>query len=101
MKFRVFLKFEVFYLPLESLKFHFPRRTCGVPKGVVNFMGSEMNVPAKFVPENSFLKNGVGLKLRGVLIRSNAIYVRIYIYIYIYIYSGFGGLGVACWPLVP
>ena len=21
--------------------------------------------------------------------------------IYIYIYSGFGGLGVACWPLVP
>ena len=26
---------------------------------------------------------------------------HIYIYIYIYIYSGFGGLGVACWPLVP
>ena len=22
-------------------------------------------------------------------------------YEYIYIYSGFGGLGVACWPLVP
>jgi hypothetical protein len=27
--------------------------------------------------------------------------VIIYIYIYIYIYSGFGGLEVACWPLVP
>ena len=25
----------------------------------------------------------------------------IYIYIYIYIYTGFGGLEVACWPLVP
>jgi len=25
----------------------------------------------------------------------------IYIYIYIYIYNGFGGLGVACWPLIP
>ena len=25
----------------------------------------------------------------------------IYIYIYIYIRNGFGGLGVACWPLVP
>jgi hypothetical protein len=24
-----------------------------------------------------------------------------YIYIYIYIYIGFGGLEVACWPLVP
>jgi len=23
------------------------------------------------------------------------------IYIYIYIYNGFGGLAVACWPLVP
>ena len=22
-------------------------------------------------------------------------------YVYIYIYNGFGGLGVACWPLVP
>ena len=31
-----------------------------------------------------------------------SIYIYIYIiYVYIYIYSGFGGLGVACWPLVP
>jgi len=30
-------------------------------------MGSEMYLPAKFVPENSFLKGGVGLKLPGVL----------------------------------
>ena len=32
------------------------------------------------------------------------IYIYIYItlvYIYIYIFNGFGGLGVACWPLVP
>jgi len=28
-------------------------------------------------------------------------YVTLAIYIYIYIYIGFGGLGVACWPLVP
>ena len=31
-----------------------------------------------------------------------ALYIHTYIYIYIYIHiSGFGGLGVACWPLVP
>lgn len=36
-------------------------------------------LPAKFVPENSFLKSGVGLKLRGVLTSSNAIYKYIYI----------------------
>jgi len=30
-------------------------------------------------------------------------YICMYIYIYIYTYIsiGFGGLGVACWPLVP
>jgi len=28
-------------------------------------------------------------------------YIAHKLYEYIYIYSGFGGLGVACWPLVP
>ena len=28
-------------------------------------------------------------------------YTHTHTYIYIYIYVGFGGLGVACWPLVP
>ena len=28
-------------------------------------------------------------------------HIEYYIYIYIYIYIGFGGLGVACCPLVP
>jgi len=35
-----------------------------------------------------------------VLLASRSVRL-IYIYIYIYIANGFGGLGVACWPLVP
>jgi len=33
--------------------------------------------------------------------RTHVYYIYINIYIHIYIYIGFGGLEVACWPLVP
>ena len=36
-----------------------------------------------------------------ILLSFILLYIYIYIYIYIHICSGFSGLGVACWPLVP
>ena len=37
----------------------------------------------------------------GRFLLKHPVYIYIYIYIYIYVQKDFGGLGVACWTLVP